>query len=198
MCALNADRSCRAQLLIEHSYPFSHYCLLYVRFTRTRGNLQRIYTFVCTAWPRQKAGLLLRNTCLLYTEQEVEQTNYYFFLFSYFTLQMSSDMSVNTAPREKLLRHVQSARIHMDNLFCHHKTQMRCFSCVTVSCCVPTCRGTANKLLLTDTSYKQCLNSVCYIKKRGGGASQWTALVLFLCRYKSSKHLCKKKRLFFA
>ena len=34
ICALNADRSCRAQLLMEHSYLFSHYRLLYVRFTR--------------------------------------------------------------------------------------------------------------------------------------------------------------------
>lgn len=41
-CALNADGNSRAQLLMEHSYPFSHYCLLYVRFTRTRGSHQRI------------------------------------------------------------------------------------------------------------------------------------------------------------
>lgn len=46
ICALNADRSCRAQLLMEHSYPFSHYCLLYVRFTRPEENHQG-HTHMC-------------------------------------------------------------------------------------------------------------------------------------------------------
>lgn len=38
ICTFKADRSCRAQLLMEHSYPFSHYCLLYVRSTRPEDN----------------------------------------------------------------------------------------------------------------------------------------------------------------
>lgn len=38
ICAFNVDRGCRAQLLMEHSYPFSHYSLRHVRLPRPEGN----------------------------------------------------------------------------------------------------------------------------------------------------------------
>lgn len=38
MRTFKSDRSCRAQLLMEHSYPFSHYCLFCVRSSRPEEN----------------------------------------------------------------------------------------------------------------------------------------------------------------
>lgn len=124
ICAFNADRSCRAQLLMEHSYPFSHYCLLYVIFTRPQGNHQGL-TCVCvcvhsvankenrpTPW-KHLFNTLNRNLNI--------QTKDSFLI----TLQMSSAMDVNTTPWEnwKLLKHVQSARTCMHNFIRDHKTQ---------------------------------------------------------------------------
>lgn len=56
ICAFNADRCCRAQLLMEHSYPFSHYCLLYVRFTRPVGKPSgTLCVCLCRVWPIGRA-----------------------------------------------------------------------------------------------------------------------------------------------
>lgn len=40
MCAFKSDRSCRTQLLMEHSYPLSHYCLFCVSSTRPEDDHQ--------------------------------------------------------------------------------------------------------------------------------------------------------------
>lgn len=71
ICAFNADRSCRAQLLMEHSYAFSHYCLVCVRSTRPRGNHQGL-TCVCGQQLEQADFL---ETPVKYSEQKSEHTN---------------------------------------------------------------------------------------------------------------------------
>lgn len=74
--AFKADRSRRAQLLMEHSYPFSHYCLLYVRFTRPEDNHQGLMC-VCIAWPITGKGLVLGNTCpILWTDMRVQTRDF--------------------------------------------------------------------------------------------------------------------------
>lgn len=114
ICAFNADRSCRAQLLMEHSYPFSHYCLLYVRFTRPEENHQG-HTHMCVCVcvhrvankeERLAPGKHLSNT--LNRNLSIQTKDFFH------TLQMSPDMDVNTNPREerKLLKQVESARTH--------------------------------------------------------------------------------------
>lgn len=95
ICAFNSDRSCRAQLLMEHSYPFSHYCLLYVRFTRPEDNHQGL-TCVCVHGVANKENRPapwkhLSNSLKRHLSIQTKD----FFLI---TLQMSSDMDVNTAP----------------------------------------------------------------------------------------------------
>lgn len=70
------------------------------------------------------------------------------------TLQISSDMDVNTAPREKwkLRKHVQSARTHMHNFIWDHKAPIRCSSRDSRVCQpVSTCTGDAAILPLTNT-----------------------------------------------
>ncbi|MEQ2285784.1 hypothetical protein AMECASPLE_035419 [Ameca splendens] len=78
MCALNADRNSRAQLLMEHSYPFSHYCLLYVRFTRARGSHQRI-THVFAQYGQEGEEACSLETPVGSSEQKFELTNKFFF-----------------------------------------------------------------------------------------------------------------------
>lgn len=124
ICTFKADRSCRAQLLMEHSYPFSHYCLLFVRSTRPEDNHRGLACVcVCIVWPITGTGLVLGNTCsTLWTDMWMQTRD--FFLI---TLQMSSDLNVNTTPWERWnsLKLVQSARARMHNFIWAHKTQIK-------------------------------------------------------------------------
>ena len=65
MCTFKSDGSCRAQLLMEHSYPFSHYCLFCVSSTRPEDTHQGVCVCVCVCiiWPITEAALVLTNTC---------------------------------------------------------------------------------------------------------------------------------------
>lgn len=151
ICAFNADRSCRAQLLMEHSYPFSHYCLLYVRSTRPEDNHQGL-SYVCAHSVPNKENRPFPWKHLSNTHTHIWANKQR--IYSLITLQMSPDMDVNTTPWEKwkLLKHVQSARARMHNFIWDHKTQIRCISRDSSVCQpVSTCTGNAAMLPLTNT-----------------------------------------------
>lgn len=86
------------------------------------GQPSENYACVCTAWPRRRTGVQLGDTCRVLWAEIWTDTELF---FPQLTLQMSSDTSVNTPPRGKPLRHVQSARTCMHNFIWDHKTQIR-------------------------------------------------------------------------
>lgn len=92
MYVFNADSSCGAQLLMEHSYLFSHYTLLQVR---SRGHHQGLTcVLVHILANKELLGKHLSNTL---NRNLSIQTKDLFLI----TLQLPSDMNVNTTPGQK-------------------------------------------------------------------------------------------------
>ena len=96
ICAFNAVRSCGAQLLMEHSYPFSHYWLIYVWDPPGLRETIRDLACVCehSVANKENRPALWKHLSNTRNRNLSTQTKDLLLI----ALQMSSDMDVNTVP----------------------------------------------------------------------------------------------------
>lgn len=133
VCTVKADRSCRAQLSMEHGYQV--FFLITVCFMWAGGQPSGTVCLcrcvcVCarTAWPMRRAGLILRNTCsILWTDIRLTTGGAS-------SIKQSACRQIVNLNKNSPRQEVQIFNVHVQNFSWGKNHQIRCFHPRLLTC----------------------------------------------------------------